>query len=206
MSMCLFRVPASPNDSPHSAHLCTFSKVWVIMCLLNVPASPNDLLHSEQVWVFTPLWVSMCLFRCAAWPNALWHWTQAYSLSSVWMIRCFLKLLARPNDFLHFEQVWVLAPLWVSICLAKSLLYIIDLEHCLHWSLFAMLRWKLLTFNQYWWNWWSFYWLREMHYHFSFLMTCDFCDWPRKTKFIFNSTYIETHEKYREYIWQNICQ
>ena len=56
--MCFFRVPASPNEFPHCAHLCTFSPVWVIMCVLKVSARPNDFLHSGQVWVFSPLWVS----------------------------------------------------------------------------------------------------------------------------------------------------
>ena len=39
-----------------SAHLCSFSPVWMIMC----SKWPNDFLHSEQVGVFTPLWMSMC--------------------------------------------------------------------------------------------------------------------------------------------------
>ena len=32
--MWLFRFPAQPKEPPHSAHLCTFSPVWVIMCIL----------------------------------------------------------------------------------------------------------------------------------------------------------------------------
>ena len=32
----------------------------------------------------------------------------------------------------------IFSPLWVSICLANLLLEVNDLEHCVHWCLFAM--------------------------------------------------------------------
>ena len=121
--MWLFRFPARPNEPPHSAHLCTFSPVWVIMCILNEPASLNAFIHSEQVWAFTPLWVSMCVFRCAAWPNDLLHWTQTICLSLLWVSMCISRCAARPNVLLQAEQMcifflcgWACAFSYVELC------------------------------------------------------------------------------------------
>ena len=112
--MWLFRFPARPNEPPHSAHLCTFSPVWVIMCLLNVPASPKDYSHSEQLWIFTPLWVSMCVFRLVAWANDFWYWTQGNARSLLCVTMWLFSFLDRSNDLWHSEQLCILFPLSVS--------------------------------------------------------------------------------------------
>jgi len=120
--MCCFRCPTSPNESPHSAHLWTFSQVWVTMCILKWCARLNDFSHSEQVWVFSPLWVSMCLFRFPVLPNDFCHWTHVYVFSLLWVAMCiFLPLLwvtmwllssAQPDEILHSEQMCIKSPLW----------------------------------------------------------------------------------------------
>ena len=53
VSMCVFRIKGRGNESPHSAHFCTFLPVCVTIWFLNVPLRPNDFLHSEQVYVFS---------------------------------------------------------------------------------------------------------------------------------------------------------
>ena len=115
MSMCTFRCAARPNKFPHSAHLCTFSPVWVSMCLINFPASPNDFLHSEQIWIFTPLWVSMCAFRWWARQNDLWHWRQVKFFSLLWVTMCFFRSPICPNDFSHSEHLCSLPLLGLHI-------------------------------------------------------------------------------------------
>ena len=139
--MWLFRFPARPNEFPHSAHLYTFSPVWVIMCLLRSLACPNDFLHSEQVWIFSPLWVSMCAFRESARPNDLLHWTQACALSLLWVIMCLFRSLDRPNDFWHSEQIWILSPLEVRDWLAISLYLSVDLS-----APWRLSNWKIWNF------------------------------------------------------------
>ena len=175
MSMCLFNFPFSPNESPHAAHMWTFSPVWVIMCALKCPAWLNDFLHSGQEWGLTPLWVSMCVLRYWTRLKDLLQWTQVYVLSLLWVTIWIFKFPAWPNDLSHSKQMCIFSPLWVSICTANMLWEVIDLEHCVHWCLFVILTWMILTFQRSWTNWRRcFCSKREVHRHFSFFLKIFF--------------------------------
>ena len=79
------RCSALLKDFVHSAHLCSFSPLWIKRCSLRVPAMLNYLVHLVHVCDFSPLWVNRCRFR----------------------------FLASLNDFLHSAQLCGFSPLWV---------------------------------------------------------------------------------------------
>ena len=179
--MCLFRFPAWPNESPHCAHMWTFSSVWMIMCLLKLPVLPKDFSHSEQVWVFTPLWVSMCLFRCDVWPNDFWHWTQLKALTLVWVTMCLFRSPLRSNDFLQCEQKLIFAPLWFCKHVASLLWWVYNTQ----WH---VLNCKILTFpsevHRRWNTWIWFYTFTFQCFFSTFYWMNRYILWYKKKVFL----------------------
>ena len=69
-----------PDESPHSAHLCTFSLVWISYVFFRKTAWPNDFLQLEHVLALTPLWVSVRVYKVQSWANNTWQWSQVYAV------------------------------------------------------------------------------------------------------------------------------
>ena len=84
-----------------------FSPLWMSICVFKVPARPNNFLHSEQICIFSPLWVSICWFRCPAEPNDFLHWTQLNILSLLWVSIRLFRISGQPNDFWHPAQLCI---------------------------------------------------------------------------------------------------
>ena len=89
-----------------------FSPLWMSMCVFKVPARPNNFLHSEQICIFSPLWVSLCWFRCPAEPNDFLHWTQLNILSLLWVSIRLFRISGQPNDFWHPAQLCIFFLRW----------------------------------------------------------------------------------------------
>ena len=88
-----------PDESPHSAHLCTFSLVWISSVFLERRLGQMTSYNWSMCWLWlTALWVSVCVYRVQSWANNIWQWSQVYAV-----LYCYRLQFSFP-DFLLYRM------------------------------------------------------------------------------------------------------